>query len=137
MSHKIILNYLLTLSLELPYIIIRGDNIMEIKTVPHIDYDNFETLNKLLNELSFKDLTWKNDTCPSVGLYNDDRLIQIFVDYKNPEDREDPSYTEFHLMYRDDITEEEMFFDTDDYNELINKTEEYLIVYNNTLTNSI
>lgn len=110
---------------------------MEIKTVPHIDYDNFETLNKLLNELSFKDLTWKNDTCPSVGLYNDDRLIQIFVDYKNPEDREDPSYTEFHLMYRDDITEEEMFFDTDDYNELINKTEEYLIVYNNTLTNSI
>ena len=68
--------------------------IYAIADVPHEDYDNYDTLNKLFHALSphgWVHSSWKNDTCPS--LHREEKhgnTSQIFVDYINPELREDP-----------------------------------------------
>ena len=70
--------------------------IYAIADVPHADYDNYDTLNKLFHALSphgWENSTWKNDTCPS--LQKEERhgnVCRIFVDYLNPDMREDPSW---------------------------------------------
>jgi hypothetical protein len=71
--------------------------IYAIADVPHADYDNYDTLNKLFHALSphgWKHSSWKNDTCPS--LLKEERhgnYCQIFVDYINPDLREDPEWS--------------------------------------------
>ena len=78
--------------------------IYSIPDVPHADYDNHDMLNKLFDALSplgWQHSSWKNDTCPS--LLKEERhgnYCQIFVDYINPDLRENPdlpvlSYTCF------------------------------------------
>ena len=74
--------------------------IYAIADVPHADYDNYDTLNKLFHALSplgWEHSSWKNDTCPS--LHFDDmkeerhgNTCQIFVDYADPAMREDPEW---------------------------------------------
>ena len=67
--------------------------IYAIADVPHEDYDNYDMLNKLFHALSphgWKNSSWKNDTCPS--LIKEERhgnVCRIFVDYINPDRRED------------------------------------------------
>ncbi len=67
-----------------------------IADVPHEDYDNYDMLNKLFHALAphgWQNSTWKNDTCPS--LQKEERhgnVCRIFVDYLNPDMREDPSW---------------------------------------------
>jgi hypothetical protein len=67
-----------------------------IADLPHADYDNYDTLNKLFHALSphgWKHSSWKNDTCPS--LLKEERhgnYCQIFVDYADPAMREDPEW---------------------------------------------
>jgi hypothetical protein len=66
--------------------------IYAIADVPHEDYDNYDTLNKLFHALSphgWKHSSYKNDTCPS--LLKEERhgnYCQIFVDYVDPAMRE-------------------------------------------------
>ena len=66
--------------------------IYAIADVPHADYDNYDTLNKLFHALSplgWEHSSWKNDTCPS--LLKEERhgnYCQIFVDYVDPCKRE-------------------------------------------------
>jgi len=70
--------------------------IYAIAEVPHADYDNYDMLNKLFHALSphgWEHSSWKNDTCPS--LLKEERhgnYCQIFVDYINPDLREDPEW---------------------------------------------
>ena len=70
--------------------------IYAIAEVPHADYDNYDTLNKLFHALSphgWGHSSWKNDTCPS--LLKEERhgnTCQIFVDYADPAMREDTSW---------------------------------------------
>ena len=70
--------------------------IYAIADVPHADYDNYDMLNKLFHALSplgWRHSSWKNDTCPS--LLKEERhgnYCQIFVDYINPDLREDPEW---------------------------------------------
>jgi len=70
--------------------------IYAIADVPHGDYDNFDMLNELFHALSpygWKNSSWKNDTCPS--LLKEEKhgnVCQIFVDYINPDMREDPEW---------------------------------------------
>jgi hypothetical protein len=66
--------------------------IYAIADVPHADYDNYDTLNKLFHALSphgWVHSSWKNDTCPS--LEKEERhgnTCRIFVDYRDPDMRE-------------------------------------------------
>ena len=70
--------------------------IYAIADVPHEDYDNFDMLNKLFHALSphgWENSSWKNDTCPS--LIKEEihgNACRIFVDYVNPDMREDPRW---------------------------------------------
>ena len=70
--------------------------IYAIADVPHADYDNYDTLNKLFHALSphgWKHSSYKNDACPS--LLKDEKhgnYCQVFVDYINPDLREDPEW---------------------------------------------
>ena len=70
--------------------------IYAIADVPHEDYDNFDMLNKLFHALAphgWQNSSWKNDTCPS--LLKEEKhgnYCQIFVDYINPDMREDPEW---------------------------------------------
>lgn len=70
--------------------------IYAIADVPHEDYDNFDMLNELFHALSpygWTHSSWKNDTCPS--LLKEEKhgnVCQIFVDYINPDMREDPEW---------------------------------------------
>ena len=66
--------------------------IYAIADVPHENYDNYDTLNKLFHALSphgWLHSSLKNDTCPS--LEKEERhgnTCRIFVDYRNPDMRE-------------------------------------------------
>jgi hypothetical protein len=68
--------------------------IYAIADVPHKDYDNYDTLNKLFHALSplgWEHSSWKNDTCPS--LLKEERhgnTCRIFVDYSNTAMRKRP-----------------------------------------------
>ena len=70
--------------------------IYAIAEVPHEDYDNYDMLKKLFHALSphgWKHGSWKNDTCPS--LIKEEihgNACRIFVDYVNPDMREDPRW---------------------------------------------
>ena len=71
--------------------------IYAIADVPHEDYDNYDMLNKLFNALSphgWKNSTWKNDTCPSLQKEElHGNTCRIFVDYINPDRREDKRWS--------------------------------------------
>jgi len=92
--------------------------IYAIADVPHEDYDNYDMLNKLFHALSphgWENSSWKNDTCPSLikeELHGN--ACRIFVDYVNPDMREDPrwgllSYTvedaEGYLVLQDNFND--------------------------------
>ena len=68
--------------------------IYAIADVPHADYDNYDTFNKLFHALSphgWKNSSWMDDLCPS--LIKEEihgNACRIFVDYVNPDMREDP-----------------------------------------------
>ena len=79
--------------------------IYAIADVPHADYDNYDTLNKLFHALSphgWKHSSWKNDTCPS--LQKEEKhgnVCRIFVDYVNPDMREYREWTELSYSVYD------------------------------------
>lgn len=81
---------------------------MEITSVPHDEYDNLTTLNQAFDELKglgFKDMSWKNDSCPRLGVYQEvngqERYINLWIDYKDPYLRENEGWTEFMVEYRE------------------------------------
>lgn len=47
----------------------------------------------------FKDTSYGNDVCASIT--NDDLNLQVFIDAKNPEMREESSYPRFSVIYAD------------------------------------
>ena len=69
-----------------------------IAEVPHENYDNYDTLNKLFHALSplgWAYSLWKNDACPS--LEKEERhgnTCRIFVNYRDPDLREYRAWTE-------------------------------------------
>lgn len=75
----------------------------------HINYDNESKFNELASILNdFEDSSWKNDTCPSLHKWineDEDHYIQVFVDYANPEMREDESLSEFFVVVNTDDRE--------------------------------
>ena len=68
----------------------------DIDDVPHEDYDNYDTLNKLFHALSphgWVHSSWMGGLCPS--LRKEERhgnICRVYVDYINPDLREDPSW---------------------------------------------
>ena len=81
-----------------------------ITSVPHCEYDNLATLNELLTALAhlgFENMSYGNDACPSIGKeLGPDRYIQIYVDYNDPELRENEEMSEFGVVLNDDNTDE-------------------------------
>ena len=72
--------------------------------ITHSDYDNYTAFTTLMTTLKAEDVSYRNDTCPSLKADN----FQIFVDYKNPEMREDEGLSEFYIIPRDENFEEEV-----------------------------
>ena len=68
--------------------------IYAIADIPHTDYDNYDTLNKLFHALSplgWEHSSWKNGTCPS--LLKEEKhgnICRIFVDYSSTAMRKRP-----------------------------------------------
>lgn len=62
----------------------------------------------------FEDTSWRKDTCPSAC----SDTLQLFLDYPNPTDREDPELLRYSL-YR--ITDDgaEDILDTDNWSEML------------------
>ena len=79
--------------------------IYAIADVPHADYDNYDTLNKLFHALSphgWENSSWKNDTCPSLQKEElHGNVCRIFVDYVNPDMREYREWTELSYSVYD------------------------------------
>ena len=107
---------------------------MKVTSVPHMEYDNLEMFNKVLDDLSekgFKDISWGNDACPSVGISSEDgnQYLTVFVDYKDPEQREDPEWTMFHVLATNENLwghdDYQQFVDTNDYNEMLEAVEKF------------
>jgi hypothetical protein len=75
---------------------VEAQMVYAIADVPHEDYDNYDMLNKLFHALAphgWENSTWKNDTCPSLQKEEiHGNVCKIFVDYLNPDMREDPSW---------------------------------------------
>lgn len=75
---------------------------MESKQSTHQDYDNLETFNRILNEvkyLGYYDASYGNDTCPSILKDLDDgEWQQVWIDYKDPEKREDIDWPMFYVV---------------------------------------
>ena len=71
--------------------------IYAIADVPHKDYDNYDTLNKLFHAImphGWRVSIWKKGELPS--LYKKEKhgnICRIFVDYINPGLREDPEWS--------------------------------------------
>ena len=51
----------------------------------------------------FSDSSYGNDMCPSIA--NDDLDLQIFIDAKDPEDREESSYARFSVIHASEYGE--------------------------------
>ena len=72
--------------------------IYAIADVPHEDYDNYDTLNKLFHALSphgWVHSSWMGGLCPS--LRKEERhgnICRVYVDYRNPDLREYREWTE-------------------------------------------
>ena len=98
---------------------------MDIKQLPHGNYDNLETFNKVLNAvryLGYYDASYGNDTCPSIikDLPNEE-WQQVWIDYANPDMREDINWPMFCVV-RFDANHMEISTDEfDDIEELIDK----------------
>jgi hypothetical protein len=62
---------------------------MKLYKREHPDFDNeeiFEQLESKLSEHGFEDLSWHNDTNPSLQLNYDEKEVKVFVSYKNDPD---------------------------------------------------
>lgn len=74
---------------------------MYLKT--HLNFDNAKVFNELMSKLvGFADISWKNNTCPSMHKWlneRDDHYIEVFVDYTNPELRESIELSEFLVVH--------------------------------------
>tara|TARA_R110002072_G_scaffold292424_1_gene461065 strand:+ start:101 stop:400 length:300 start_codon:yes stop_codon:yes gene_type:complete len=94
------------------------------------DYDNLKVFNYVLNavkSLGFVDTTSPNDFCPSITRELPSGSFQkVFIDYANPELREDPACLMFDVSTTDKEGYEEPGYDfsVDDADELIEALEQ-------------
>lgn len=100
-------------------------NEMDIKQLPHGNYDNLKTFNKVLNavrHLGYYDASYGNDTCPSIIKdFPNDEWQQVWIDYADPEMREDINWPMFCVV-RFDANHMEIATDEfDEVDELISK----------------
>ena len=89
----------------------------------HVDYDNIETFNKVLDAvkyLGYSDTSYGNDTCPSISReFVCGNWQQVWIDYANPEMREDPEWPMFNVVVFDENHNEVATDSFDDVEELI------------------
>lgn len=66
----------------------------------------------------FLDMSWRNDMCPS--FVNEALNLTIWVDFENPDDREDPELERFMLCKsEDDGDGPVIIISTNDYNAIL------------------
>jgi hypothetical protein len=71
----------------------------------HDNYDNvkaFEMIAEQLGQFEIEDASYKNDSCPSMIVWIDQALetyIQLHIDYKDAEMREDYEMSEFYVSH--------------------------------------
>ena len=101
-----------------------------IKSVPHSEYDNFNTLNEVFNRLKdigFEDVSYGNDTCPSIGIVlNNSQFITVYVDYHNLELREYPEWNMFNVVWDNQELSEYNYQETDSIEEAIEQAQNYV-----------
>jgi hypothetical protein len=89
----------------------------------HVDYDNIETFNKVLDavkHLGYSDTSYGNDTCPSISRdFDNGNWQQVWIDYADPEMREDPEWPMFNVVMFDENHDELATDSFDDVEELI------------------
>lgn len=70
----------------------------------------------------FYDSSYGNDVCPSIA--NDDLDLQIFIDAKNPEDREEPNYARFSVIHASEYGEcGNTLFESENFEEVLSYVE--------------
>ena len=78
----------------------------ETKNLPFTDYDNYEVFTKVLDavkSVGYYDSSYGNDTCPSIVRdFPNDHFQQVWIDYANPEMREDPKWPMFAVTAFDE-----------------------------------
>ena len=91
---------------------------MLITSVPHYKYDNLTELNHVYTSLSDLDgicnTTYKNDSCPSVGVYSDNLEVLFYVDYKDDNLSENDGDFRYVVVLDDATNNENLHFIFDD-----------------------
>jgi|SaaInlStandDraft_1057018.scaffolds.fasta_scaffold771090_1 hypothetical protein len=89
----------------------------------HVDYDNIETFNKVLDavkDIGYSDTSYGNDTCPSISRdFDNGNWQQVWIDYANPEMREDAEWPMFNVVMFDENHNELATDSFDNVEELI------------------
>ena len=70
------------------------------KSHPQVDWDAFQIVGETLAPLGFADHTWHNDLCAKLLLElsnNGDDYLAVWIDAKDPEDREDVNMQPFAI----------------------------------------
>lgn len=71
----------------------------------------------------FYDSSYGNDMCPSIA--NDDLDLQIFIDAKDPEDREESNYPRFSVIHASEYGEcGNTLFESESFEEVLSYVEE-------------
>ena len=85
----------------------------------HPGYDNVKALNiaaEQLSQFNVEDSTYGNDSCPSILVWineGTETYLQLFIDYKNPELREEEEMLEFCVtLYEEGDMQETEDFDS-------------------------
>ena len=87
----------------------------------------FPRYTELLPDIEgFKDTSWHNDACPSIGMeLAEYDWLMLFIDYPNPEDRE-VNHFRYALMFNRDGEENQLLCDSDDLEEIKKTINEFL-----------
>jgi hypothetical protein len=75
-------------------------------------FPEFDMATLPLIPATWEDISWRNDVCPSWQSNG----YQIFVNFENPDDRE---YSGGERFLVSDITTNEVYLMTDDWNEIL------------------
>jgi hypothetical protein len=75
-------------------------------------FPEYDTATLPLIPATWEDISWRNDVCPSWQSNG----YQIFVNFENPDDRE---YSGGERFLVSDITTNEVYLMTDDWNEVL------------------
>jgi hypothetical protein len=87
--------------------------------ITHPDYDNHKDFEKLSTLSGFTDSSYKNDSCPSLMKWIDEKenhYIQLFVDYKDPSKRECSEQSPYFIVVN--RNDEQYFYEAYTHNQI-------------------